>query len=147
MDTITTNNATSDDFEYCWKIYSRSIRDALSQFIQGGWVDEIEKLKFQKNWEAEKSHILLLNNRPVGWLAVDLNSESVKIEHGYIEKENQKKGIGTKILNFLNELAEKEDKPLIVEVLKNSTARDFFRKNGFFEKENLSLTSVMERKK
>jgi GNAT superfamily N-acetyltransferase len=144
MNSLTTNSAVSNDFDFCWRIYSESIRDEISPFIHGGWIEDVERDKFKKNWATDNSQIILLDSVPVGWFSVKITEKNIIVEHGYIAKHHQKKKIGSIILNFLNETARRDGKTVQIEVLKTSSAMSFFEKNGFSEKEELSLTSVME---
>jgi GNAT superfamily N-acetyltransferase len=88
---------------------------------------------------------VLYDGEPVGWFSYRLAQDRVTVEHGYLKRSHQRKKIGTILLNFIADEARKQRKKVVLEVLKNSTAKSFFDKTGFSESGVKQISIEMER--
>src|SRR3984957_12598791 len=128
---LSTRQATDSDFEFCWNVYSDSVSATMSQLIAGGWKPEIEKKRFGSIWAPSDSHLVLYDSLPVGWLAFREHGDQLAIDHLYLRKSHQKKGIGTILVDFLAGKATAGKRRLTAEVLKSCTAVSFCEKMRF----------------
>lgn len=134
MAELITRPALHGDLDFCWDIYSESVKGVVAPMIQGGWNHDNEKAKFRSIWSTENAHIVLVDSVPVGWFACRFTDAEVVIEHAYFQASHQRRKIGTIIVNFIAEEAKKRGKnSVIVEVVKGASAKTFFEKLGFVE--------------
>lgn len=123
--------AKLDDFEFAWKIYLEAVKPHITPHLRRKWVDDEEKRRFATVWRTEKSSIILLGDKQIGWLAFDETADEIVIENGYIVPEFQRRGIGSKVFAELLEGWNSKRKPVSLSILKNAPHRPFFERLGF----------------
>lgn len=133
MVNLTTRQLNDDDFSFCWSLYAAAVKPLITPILPRLWNDTDEERLFRSIWKVEEAHMILYDDRPIGWFSVKENQENFVIEHGYIEQSYQKRKIGSIIIDFLVGEAGKHGKNVVVEVLQNNPARLFFDKAGFSE--------------
>lgn len=111
------------------KILSNEQLDYMLELIYN--VDSLQK-------QLEQKHIFLLvedENQFIGFASYELNyknSNKTKIQKIYILPSIQGKGIGKKMITFIEEKAiENQQKSLILNVNKFNKAKDFYLSQGF----------------
>jgi ribosomal protein S18 acetylase RimI-like enzyme len=123
--------AKPEDFEFAWNIYSEAVKPHITPYLRRKWDDDEEKRRFATLWRTEKSSIILLKDKQIGWLAFDETANEIVIENAYIVPEFQRRGIGSKVFGELLERWGPKRKPVSLSVLKNAPHRPFFERLGF----------------
>src|SRR5580704_9516131 len=93
--------AKSEDFEFAWKIYAEAVKPLITPHLRRKWADDEEKRRFATVWRTEKSSIIMLGDKQIGWLAFDESGDEIVIENGYIVPEFQRRGVGSKVVREL----------------------------------------------
>ena len=112
----------------------------------GGWSDLVSEKKFFEVANNGFVKLFFLKDVFIGY--VSFNSEkdyddSYLINDIHIVKKFQKKGYGTKILDFIVKKAiESNFKQLRVFVFENNPSLNFYKKNGFKEVEYLKKSNT-----
>lgn len=127
----TLRTARPEDFDFAWKTYSDAVKPYITPHLRREWVDDEEKRRFATLWRTEKSSIILLGDKQIGWIAFEEAADEIVIENGYIVPEFQRRGIGSKIFGQLLESWNSKRKPVSLSILKNAPHRPFFERLGF----------------
>lgn len=128
---LETRPLKASDFAFCWSVYAKQIRPAIEPLLSRPWVDAEEEARFRTIWTTENAHLIVCDDKPVGWLSFRETPDSVFLEHGYLIDTHQRKRIGSILVNFITAEAHKRGKHVRVETLQGSHAKTFFEKNGF----------------
>lgn len=123
--------AKSDDFEFAWKTYLEAVKPYITPHLRRKWVDDEEKQRFAKIWRVEKSSIIMLGDKRIGWLAFDEAGDEIVVENGYIVPDYQRRGIGSGILSELVKSWTAKRKTVSLSILKNAPHLPFFERLGF----------------
>ena len=88
-------------------------------------------------WVAEE------DGRLVGVMGMQDKGEVVLVRHAYIAPTTQRKGLGTRLLRHMTELA---DKPVLIGTWADASwAIDFYRRNGFTVVSNRHKDALLRR--
>ena len=88
-------------------------------------------------WVAEE------DGRLVGVMGMQDKGEVVLVRHAYIVPTTQRKGLGTRLLRHMTELA---DKPVLIGTWADASwAIDFYRRNGFTVVSNRQKDALLRR--
>ena len=128
---LETRPATDADFQYVWRVYSDAIKDHITPHLQDGWRDGIEIERFRKIWNIADTHIITVDQKPVGWGGIVVSENEVLIEHLYIEAAYQGKHIGSRIISEMTAQWTKEGKTVRAEVLKDEKIMALASQLGF----------------
>lgn len=96
------------------------------------WADpaSFDSLDFDKETEGEYILVALLQNRLIGFISVW--TEDSFIHHLYVDREHQRQGIGTSLLNAI---MEKINFPVRLKCMQqNVPALDYYHRRGFVHK-------------
>lgn len=121
--------ATDDDLDYVWRLYATSFRDELAGKIKGGWVDDVERKKFQTICDIASIRLIKLEDKTVGWLSYSDEGKVRVIDVACLEEEHRGQGIDRQILDTLR--ADAGDKMLVANVLDTPRHRKYLTELGF----------------
>ncbi|MFN7138652.1 MAG: GNAT family N-acetyltransferase [Limisphaerales bacterium] len=96
---------------------------------RGSW-DEV----FQRRYTAENlphTQLLLVDDKPVGWIAVRNDPHALDILDIHILPSHQKQGLGTSVLRHVLEDASRQRKLVKLSVLKINPSRSLYERLGF----------------
>ncbi len=115
------------DFDFVHEIRREALygiaRLALAPFDEGA-----EEERFRKRFDPMRHQILLLEDRPVGFVELEPDGDATRIRALAISRHARGKGIGTELINSLRT----SNALLVLRVLKlNTRAKSFYEKNGF----------------
>jgi GNAT superfamily N-acetyltransferase len=133
---LETRPATGDDFQYVWSVYSDSIKDHITPHLKSGWDDAVEIERFRKIWNAADSHIIMVDQKPVGWGGVVISEKEVRIEHLYIEGAHRGKHIGPRLVSEMAAQWTREGKIVRAELLKDERIMELASHIGFEKTES-----------
>ncbi len=137
---ITLRPAIDDDAELLYTIYVSTRAGEVSQF---GWdesqADAFLRMQFQAREQSygiqfpEAQHSIIMNgDTPAGRLIVDRTGEHILVTDIAVLPLYRGQGIGSHIMNCLQNEAAVADKPLVVRVYKsNNAAAALYLKLGF----------------
>jgi GNAT superfamily N-acetyltransferase len=128
---LETRPATGDDFQYAWSVYSDSIKDHITPLLKSGWDDAVEIERFRKIWSPADSHIITVDQEPIGWGGAVISKNEVRIEHLYIEARHQDKGIGSRLISELAAQWAREGKTVRADLLKDERIMEAASRLGF----------------
>jgi hypothetical protein len=137
--------ARPDDYEFAWLLYAEAVKPYMIANHDHKWNDPDEKRRFSKIWRPEKTSIIILGDKNIGWLAFDETGDEVAVENGYIAPEFQRRGIGSSILGGLLEGWKAKRKSVSLSMLKKSPHRPFFERLGFKESGQKDITISFHR--
>jgi GNAT superfamily N-acetyltransferase len=135
---LETRPATVDDFQYVWRVYSDSIKDHITPHLKSGWDDSVEIERFRKLWNAADSHIIMVDQKPVGWGGIIISDEEVTIEHLYIEAPHRGKHIGPRIVSEMAAQWTREGKIVRADLLKDDRIMALASHLGFEQSESIT---------
>jgi len=116
---LKTRPANENDFQYVWNVYSEAVKPLVEPKLKGGWVDTVEIERFRKTWKAAGSHIIMLDNTPIGWGGAVVSEREVRIDHLYIEPSHRGKGYGSRLVAELTKQWSKDGKTVYASVLRD----------------------------
>ena len=126
---ISLRSATNDDRAFVEGVYFETQRWLIEALF--GWRgDEVEQAKFSESYDAEHTSIVVLAGEDIGWLTVR-QGEYVEVEAIYLKADQQRKGIGTELLERLIQEAEAGHVSLNLSTAKINPARRLYERLGF----------------
>jgi GNAT superfamily N-acetyltransferase len=138
-------NCNSTDFKLLYDIYIRSYKEHYAHI----WDDQgkayleryYNKTAFEASLNKSSNHYFLiyLDLEPVGLFKLterELENHNaddcLEINKVYILNVATGKGIGSKVLSFIKDMAIAQDRNILwVNVMENSKAKNFYKRNGF----------------
>ncbi|MHC4045430.1 GNAT family N-acetyltransferase [Bradyrhizobium sp. 23AC] len=95
------------------------------------WDDGKQRTNFAALWKLTEVRIVTFNGSDVGWLQVQESSTEVRLLQFFIAPDQQRKGIGTEVLQDRLAAWRATAKPAVLTVLKNNPARRLYERLGF----------------
>lgn len=128
---LATRPATESDFQYVWSVYREAVKPHITPKLKDGWHDDVEIENFRNMWKAPDSHIVTVDELPVGWGGVVTSGNEIWIEHLYIEPGHRGKGYGTRLVSELTKQWNQEGKSVHAPVLKDERLMKLVSRLGF----------------
>jgi GNAT superfamily N-acetyltransferase len=119
-----------NDFDYAWKVYSEAVKPHIAPLLKRGWEDHVEVDNFRKVWSLPTSHIITLDQIPVGWIGVLISGDHVEIEHLYIDSSFRGRGIGSRLVSELIKQWNQEGKAVKANELRDPRVSRFASRLG-----------------
>lgn len=126
--------AETSDTEWLVGLKSRVLFSDLHRL--GRWDPERSRERTLRDFQTAGSRVILVDGKPIGFVAVRAGDDTLWIEKFYIEQQFQGQGIGGQVLRWvLSEFA--DHRPFRINVLQGSAARPLYERHGFvFERED-----------
>jgi ribosomal protein S18 acetylase RimI-like enzyme len=121
--------ATRQDYDFAWRLYSRTIREITEALI--GWNEIKQSASFADQWRPEEVRVIVTAGTDIGWLQTALVSDTMFIKQMYIDPAYQRMGIGTRVMGIVIAEASKEQLPVALAVMKNNPAQRLYSRLGF----------------
>lgn len=141
---INLKNATQEDFDFIWSLYSQSVSLLMDKKLENGWNDEDEKKKFMTIFSEEDTKLIYESGVRVGWVDYRIQGDELHLINGYVIPEKRRQGIGQAVIE---QLAKPNDERMVksgnFKIIKASTVSDS-PFNGFFEKLGFKTASKDE---
>jgi len=121
--------ATRSDLDFCWPIY----RDAMKPLTEalGPW-NEVSQQKLIAEAVADAgTSILRQHEDDAGWLQVEETRHVVHLQQLFVLPAARNRGLGTALLTWMKERADRKRKDLTLEVMTNNPARRLYDRLGF----------------
>lgn len=118
------------DFEFCRGLYFQTMRWAI-ELALGEWNQLHNKVDFASWFEPSEASIIVVNSVNAGWVQTCHNERAIYLGSLYILPEMQRRGIGTRVIEGIFDVARQVGKGVTLEVVKISPAVALYRRLGF----------------
>ena len=130
MESIVLRQATVEDSEFVFLVKKAALGEYIAQ--TWGWDEAFQRAFHLKEYEPEKTEIIVLKGQDVGWTLVSESDSEIHLQEIYILPAYQRLGIGSHLIRLLLAGAEQKRKPVRLQVLKvNPKARRLYELLGF----------------
>lgn len=137
--------ATTNDRPFVEHVYFQTQRDIIEALF--GWRgDNVEQMKFDEFYEMAQTSIIIEDDAEIGWMAVRHHRDHIELEHLYLDRSHQGRGIGSAILRDLIGKAEAFNLPLRLSTAKINRARRLYERLGFIQVDSDEFKVYMERR-
>ncbi|WIV11107.1 GNAT family N-acetyltransferase [Proteiniborus sp. MB09-C3] len=134
---LTFKSATTDDVDRIFELEKKLINDyETSLHLDFEKIFDWIRRKIENN--IENYECVYFNGVKVGYFFLHNEGEKLELDDFFIFEEFQGKGIGTKVLGYVNSIAKEQNKDVFLYVFtKNYRAISLYLKNGFEIIENI----------
>ena len=130
MKELSIRKAQAIDSEFVFAVKKAAFREYVQQIW--GWDDNYQKDLHNRRFSSQDICIIQFCGADVGFLSASNTSDPVNIDQIYILPEYQGKGIGAACMKRIIDDANREQKPVTLQVLKiNTRATAFYQRLGF----------------
>ena len=121
--------AKLSDLDFCWPIY----RDAMKPLTEalGPWNESSQQRLIADAVADAGTSILRQHEDDAGWLQVEETRHIVHLQQLFVLPAVRNRGLGTSLLTWMKERAERKRKDLTLEVMTNNPARRLYERLGF----------------
>lgn len=118
--------AIASDFDFIWQLRIITLQEVISQSY--GWDEHT-----QRSYAAESlaGNIVLVEGNKVGVITISDWSDQLHLAFIALLPRYRGRGLGSQLIEYAQNRAKLEHKPLSLQVLKNNPARLFYEKHGF----------------
>lgn len=138
-ESITTRSVIPEDQSFLIELYKSSRGDDLrglgwdeqriSEFLDMQY--EAQQNFYATDYEHPRDELILLENKPIGRLMIEPRPHEIRCIDFALLPEYRERGLGTGIIQKLQEIAKSEKKPLRLQVIRFSRAVNLFERLGF----------------
>ena len=130
MEGVKLRKAGATDSEFVFTVKKAAFREYVAQIW--GWDDTYQRNLHNRRFASQDIRIIQFHGTDVGFLSASNTSDALKVDQLYILPEYQGKGIGATCMKCIIDDANREQKPVTLQVLKiNTRATAFYQKLGF----------------
>ena len=130
MEELRVRKAQATDSEFVFAVKKAAFREYVEQIW--GWDDTYQRDLHNRRFDSQDLRIIQFNGSDVGFLSTSSLSDTFKVDQIYILPEYQGKEIGTACMRRIIDDANREQKPVTLQVLKiNTRATTFYQRLGF----------------
>ena len=137
---ITVRSALEPDACFAYEVRESSMRQYVVE-TWGEWDEDEVRRQIAEDIRLTRLSVVELDRKPVGILRVDDQPEHVDIDQMFLQREHQRKGLGTVLLQRILARARQRRVPVRLWVLRVNPARTLYERVGFsvFEETAASL--------
>lgn len=130
MKALSIRKTQATDSEFVFAVKKAAFREYVEQIW--GWDDTYQRDLHNRRFDSQGIRIIQLHGTDVGFLSTRNTPDTFKVEQLYILPEHQGKGIGAACMKRIIDDANREQKPVTLQVLKiNTRATAFYQRLGF----------------
>ena len=119
------------DFEALLALRIRALQPSLQAL---GRFDPLRaRERFQNGFAPEHMQHIVLHGQRIGCVTLRPQSQSLRIDDLYIEPEQQRSGVGARVMDWACAQADLRQLPLELAALQGSAANGFYSREGFVE--------------
>jgi GNAT superfamily N-acetyltransferase len=126
-------NAKASDFETLLALRIEVMRESLERI--GRFDPERARARFQHSFSPDFTRWICIAEARVGFVAVKPEGGSLLLDHLYVHRAQQGRGIGSAVLAFLFAEADSARLALRVGALRGSDSNRFYTRHGFVQVE------------
>lgn len=122
---------TFDDFDFIFELKKLCLKWHID--IVYGWDDESQynKTRNELNRNIDYMKIIYVDNISVGVTTFYKEDDSYRVGHTMIHPDYQNKGIGSAVIRDYINLADKDNKRIIIKTYKDNPAQNLYKRLGF----------------
>lgn len=94
---------------------------------------EAQKQSYQQQFPQAAHTIIHYNEVPIGRIIIDIQNSNIRLVDITLLPNYRGKGIGTLLLQQLQQLAINHDRPILLHVLQGNPAHKLYKNCGFYE--------------
>lgn len=119
------------DREWLYKLY----QDAMKPCIEAtwGWDEEFQSNGFDNNLKPIDWKIINEGIERIGGFVLREGNDHLRLKMIIIKPEYRRKGIGRRVLTYIQSVAKEKSLPLRLSVIKANPVSQFYLKLGFFQ--------------
>lgn len=129
---ITKRPATDADTEFAKNVHHTAYHDVIVRQF-GSFDEKMQDDFFFKTWKPETHEIIISDGVDAGYFSIESFSDHIFAHELVLLPEFQGKGIGSKLLKEVLRKAKTNNIPVQLQVLKENSAQDLYRRLGFKE--------------
>ena len=122
--------ATAVDREWMWQTKRACLRPYVEQ-TWGVWDEDAQRANFDDSFEPSEVHIIRVGDRDAGFISARNDPFEIRLFNIMIAPEFQNQGLGTAVLEQLQEVAHRLAVPVRLRVLRVNPARRLYERLGF----------------
>ena len=122
-------NGEQRDQEWLYDLYCKTMKPRIE--ATWGWNESFQRIGFCENLNPTRWKIISSDNEEVGGFVLTQNDGHFWLEMIIVKPEYQRKGIGKRIIKYLQDIARKKPFPLKLSVIKANPVKPFYLKLGF----------------
>jgi GNAT superfamily N-acetyltransferase len=131
------------DYKYALDLYLAAMGPTTAELMI--WDEARQTASFARQWKQDDAHIIVLDDRDVGWLQAQETESVILLQQFFIEPDCQGQGIGSQVLARLLDGWQTVRKPVVLAVLKNNPARRLYERFGFVVVDEVGVKFLMRR--
>lgn len=120
--------ARADDMGYCERLYFSAMERTLFELKLNL---ERHAASFRESWRVEQVRIIASDWGDAGWMQTFEQDGSIYLGQLFLDKDFQRRGIGTKVVNLLIAEAQAADLGVTLSVVKTNPAMRLYERLGF----------------
>jgi ribosomal protein S18 acetylase RimI-like enzyme len=114
------------------KLDKENMEERVNKNVKEGWSDKMNKKDIESYLKKDAIYTIKTKNSLIGFLIFVLDKDRVYIRNIQVKKKFQGKGVGTKVLSYIEKEARKEDyRNLELSVFKDNPAVRLYERNGY----------------
>ncbi len=121
---------TPEDTDFGRQVHHQAFRDVVERQF-GQWDEELQDRLFDEAWQRPGFQIVEFDGQPCGYYLEEDKSDEIIAGELAILPDFQGRGIGSTVLERLQDKAEASHLPIKLQVLKENEARKLYEKYGF----------------
>ncbi|MEP4052433.1 MAG: GNAT family N-acetyltransferase [Litorimonas sp.] len=122
-------------------------KDAMHASVdeKWGWEDPIQRNFHKERFFNKPFHSLSIHGQTIGTVSIQFSDTFIQFGEFYILQDWRRKGLGSKILKAVTDIADHHAMPIRLEHLKWNPVRSLYRRHGFIDVKNTDIHIIMER--
>ena len=117
------------DFDFARQLYFQTMRWAIERLF--GWDQDQQETSFEAWFNPDEVSIIVADEVDVGWIQQRLDHGAIFLGSIYITPRMQRKGIGTRVIQTILDLARQQSRPVTLAVMKINPVLALYESLGF----------------
>jgi ribosomal protein S18 acetylase RimI-like enzyme len=120
---------SAQHYTFALELYLSTVRPYTEELMV--WDELRQRDSFAAQWKPDEVQIVAVDGKDIGWLQVSETPTEMRLQQFFISPDDQRREIGTEVLNSLVAIWKATGKPVVLTVLKNNPARRLYERFGF----------------
>jgi len=119
----------TSDKEWLYNLYQNAMKPCIK--ATWGWNEEFQSNGFDNNLKPTDWKIIKNGLERIGGFVLKESNDHLWLEMIIIKPEYQQKGVGRRVLTYIQSIAKEKSLPLRLSIIKANLVRPFYLKLGF----------------
>jgi ribosomal protein S18 acetylase RimI-like enzyme len=119
----------AEDFDFARQLYFETMQWAIERLF--GWDRAQQEASFDGWFKPDEVSIIVADKVDAGWIQQRLDHGAIFVGSIYIVPRMQGKGIGTRVMRMILDLARQQSRPVTLAVMKINPALALYERLGF----------------